>query len=332
MPAPVLDTILTANRARYNTKFAEARHYKPTLEGEAFADLLRNLVAPVVESVHQVRPEATEAVTEALYDTVLDLLAQDFLGPTTRYPAITSGWTHVLPKLGKFLAANPRAVIGAVTNGLYNIAATPGARPGEWLRDLIALDEVCDDVDALLKAGQVCAWRAGLAHYRTDALTLAAELPQPVARLALGLPADDAQPFESILARLHSSPWESPIASLQSPHLKIVKRVGAFRGFGGLFMVPPIVEPAGEHFLVTDGESTWLLTADVFGATFHRMAKPTPSAKVESPFKLNRNGEVSFNRQKQTFSELAQATSSAGNTHTLAVTVPYSHSIYLVSS
>ncbi len=328
--SPVLATVLIANRGRYNAKFAEARHYKPTLEGDVFADLLRTLAAPIVEAVHQTQPDASDAITEVLYDTALDLLAQDFIGPTSRYPAITSGWTHVLPKLGRFLATNPRAVVGAVTNALYNIAATAGARPGEWMRDLIALADVCDDVDTLLKAGQVCAWRAGLAHYRADALILAAELPPPIARLALGLPADDAQPLGSVIGRLRASPWQTPANPISETQLKVVKRVGAFRGFGGLFIVPPIVEPTGEHFLVTDGEGTWLLTADTFGATFHRMAKSVSSAKVESPFKLNRSGEVSVNRLKQGFPELAQATSQAGNANTLAVTVPYSHAVYLV--
>jgi len=327
----IFSQLLLSNRARFNAKFAEARHYKPTLEGEVFAELLRTLVAPIVEAVDQTQPEATEATAETLYDTALDLLAQDFLGPTSRYPAITSGWTHVLPKLGRFLAADPRGVVGAVTNALHNIAVTPGARPGEWMRDLIALAEACADVDTLLKAGQVCAWRAGLAHYRADALILAAELPVPVARLALGLPVDYPQPLEEVISRLRSSPWQLPVGPAQEPQLKLVKRVGAFRGFGGLFIVPPIAEPAGEHFLVTDGEGTWLLTADAFGATFHRITKPVASTKVESPFKLNRNGEVSAQRLKQTFPELGQATSSAGNANTLAVTVPYSHAVYLVA-
>jgi hypothetical protein len=238
-----------------------------------------------------------------------------------------------LPKLARFIAADPQMVVGAVTNALYNIAATPGARPGEWMRDMIGLAELSDDVNTLLNAGQVCSWRAGLAHYRADALSIAETLPSPIARLALGLPADDTQILSSVIQRLQSSPWQSPVinSAIQPTQLKIQKRVGAFRGFGGLFIVPPIVEPAGEHFLVTDGESTWLLTADLFGATFHRSPQVTTSSKPETPFKLNRNGEVNANKVKQTFPELAQSTSHAANAHTLAVTVPYSHAVYLIA-
>jgi hypothetical protein len=334
MPTPILDQTLSANRARYNAKFAEARHYRPRLNGEAFADVLRTLVAPSAEAVYETQPEAVEAVTETLYEVSLDLLAQDFIGPASRYPVIASGWVHVLPKLARFIATDPQGVVGAVTNALYNIATTPGTRPGEWMRDMIRLADLCDTVDTLLQAGQVCSWRAGLAHYRAEALAIAATLPLPVARLALGLPATDTQPIEAVIQRLRSSPWQTPTASEAAPlgQLKIQKRVGAFRGFGGLFIVPPIVEPAGEHFLVTDGESTWLLTADAFGVTFHRSPKTTESSKPETPFKLNRNGEVSANKIKQTFPELVQSTSQAANKHTLAVTVPYSHAVYLVGS
>lgn len=332
MPAHILDQLLTTNRARYNAKFAEARHYKPRLNGEAFAEVLRNLVAPIVETVNQIRTDTAEAVTEALYDISLDLLGQDFIGPASRYPVIASGWTHVLPKLARFIANDPQTVVGSVTNALYNIAATPGARPGEWMRDMIALTDISENVDILLKAGQICSWRAGLTHYRTEALSIAETLPSSIARLTLGMPADDTQRLSAVIQRLQSSPWESPIASTPSAQLKVQKRVGAFRGFGGLFIVPPIVEPAGEHFLVTDGDNTWLLTADLYGATFHRSPQITTSSKPETPFKLNRNGDVSANKVKQSLPELAQSTSHAANAHTLAVTVPYSHAVYLIAA
>ncbi|MGC4075000.1 MAG: hypothetical protein QM760_21375 [Nibricoccus sp.] len=66
------------------------------------------------------------------------------------------------------------------------------------------------------------------------------------------------------------------------------QRVGAFRGFGGLFVSPPTITTSGEHLLVSSDEDAWLLIADTFGATFHRAspdeianavrAKPSPAA------------------------------------------------------
>ncbi len=330
-----LASILTANRARFNTKFAEAKRYRPKLDGEAFADLLRALVAPIVEAVHAAAPDQAFAVTDGLYDISLDLLGQDFFGPNSRYPVIVSGWTHFLPKLARHIANDPRAVVGAVTNALYNLSLTPGARPGEWMRAMIALAEHCENIETLLKVGQVCSWKSGMAHYRADALHLCQTLPPALARLTLGLPADDTQPLDSALSRLRSDPWHRPTPRSDPPHstleLRIVARVGAFRGFGGLFIAPPLVFLSDDHFIVTDGEDTWLLTADIYGATFHRTEAQPGDTKNSAPFKINRAGEINGPKDKRTFPELAQFTSAAANQTTLAVTVPYSHAVYLVA-
>lgn len=330
-----LASALAANRARFNAKFAEARHYKPALDGAAFADILRSLVAPIVEAVHAAAPGSTAAAAEALYDIALDLLAGDFLGPQSRYPVIASGWTHLLPGLARHIAAEPRAVVGAVTNALYNLAAAPGARPGEWMRGMVALADHCENVETLLTVGQIGSWKAGLAHYRADALRLCQTLPPPLARLALGLPADSTQPIDSVLSRLRADPWlhpQSAIGNLKSEiEIEIVKRAGAFRGFGGLFIAPPLVFLSGDHFIVTDGEGAWLLAADLFGATFHRTDAQPGEARNNAPFKINRAGEVSAPNGKRQFPELAQSTSHAANQTTLAVTVPYSHAVYLVA-
>ncbi|HKZ69824.1 MAG TPA: hypothetical protein VJ020_07080, partial [Anaerolineales bacterium] len=327
-----LASALAANRPRFNAGFAEARHYKPALDGGAFADLLRTTVAPIVEAVHTVAPDSTYALTESLYDISLDLLAQDFLGPGARHPVIASGWTHLLPKLARFLAADPRAVVGAVTNALYNISAAPGARPGEWMRDMIALADHCAEVETLLKVGQILSWKSGLAHYRAAALDLLQTLPPALTRLILAIPADDSRPLDSVIDRLRANPWQLLITNNQllNSKLHIVKQVGAFRGFGGLFIAPPVVFPSNDHFIVTDGEGAWLLTADIFGATFHRTTQPDTDSNTESPFTLTPTGEVKTPNDKRHFPELAQSTSHAANATTLAVTVPYSHAVYLV--
>ncbi|MBM4423576.1 MAG: hypothetical protein FJ030_09320 [Chloroflexi bacterium] len=333
MPNALAST-LAANRERFNSKFAAARHYKPALDGDAFADLLRGLVAPIVEAVHALAPDQTFAATDALYDLTLDLLAQDFLGPRSRHPLIASGWAHLLPKFARHIAADPRAIVGAITNALYNISTTPGARPGEWMRDMLALADHCPDSETLLKVGQILSWKSGLAHYRAAALDLCETLPPAVARLTLGFPADSSQPLDSVLRRLRAHPWHRPTLhpSRSTPELGIVARLGAFRGFGGLFIAPPLVFTSGDHFIVTDGEGSWLLTADAFGATFHRTDAQPSTGKTKSPFTIHRSGEVSGPNGKQQFPELTQYTSAAANETTLAVTIPHSHSVHLIAA
>jgi len=326
--------ILEGNRARFNARFAEARRFQPRLDPAAFGGHLRSVVAPLVEAVAREHPDKTADVADVLYDLSLDLLRQEFLGPNSRYPFIVEGWRFLLPRLSRFIAEAPREFAGSVTNALYNLSTTPGARPGEWAASLLQLAEVCPDAPTLLQDGQVAAWRAGMAHYRLSSLDLCRDLPPPVAFTALGLPPQtDHTLLDQLVESLKANPWLRPDSNLQSPasNLQIVSRVGAFRGFGGLFLEPPLVWPADDDFVVRDGEGTWLLMADLFGATFHRADIKAPSLKTSSPFTINKAGSVSFGKTSHAFPELANANSSAGNNTTLAVTTPLSHAVYLIA-
>lgn len=328
--------VLEANRARFNARFAEARRFQPRLDPAAFSDHLRLVVAPLVEAVARERADKAAEVADVLYDLSLDLLGREFIGPNSRRPFIVEGWRFLLPRLSRFVAEAPREFVGSVTNALYNLSITPGARPGEWAASLFRLAEVCPDAPTLMRAGQVAAWRAGMAHYRLTALDLCRDLPSPAALTALGLsPQAEHPPLDTLIESLKANPWLRPDSNLQSPisnyQLRIVSRVGAFRGFGGLFLEPPLVWPADDDFVVSDGKGTWLLVADVFGATFHRADIKAPSLKASSPFTINKAGSVSFGKTSHAFPELANANSSAGNNTTLAVTTPLSHAVYLIA-
>jgi hypothetical protein len=128
-----------------------------------------------------------------------------------------------------------------------------------------------------------------------------------------------------------------PAAALAEPgaprRLQLVRRVGAFRGFGGLFMAPPMVICPSGQFVVSDGTGHWLLCADRFGATFHRSAAPLngPAAMSEPFYRLDTRGKVTRGRHSATFPELAGSQSSAADGATLAVTTPLSHAVYLVA-
>ncbi len=338
MSVPLTGTLaqaLASNRSRFNSKFAAARRYYPKLDADNFGEVLTTLVAPLVEAVAQADSSATEAVAEALYDISLNLVAQEFLGPTSRYPYLIEGWRVLLPRLARFIARDPRQFVGSVTNALYNLSATPGARPHEWAGQMLALADLAPDPDTLLQMGQILAWRAGLAHYRPSALDLARTLEPRLARAALGLP-KDSPPIQTIIKDLLADPWLPPAYAdgkrSKNLELKIVARVGAFRGFGGLFLAPPTVACSDGEFHVSDNDKQWRLTADLFGATFHRAeTMPRATGLKGSPFKLNEGGTVSHGKYTRVFSELESFKSAAYNATTLAVTVSLSNAVYLVA-
>jgi hypothetical protein len=332
--------ILAARRGRFNSQFAEARRYRPALDPNAFADQLTQVIGPVVERVAATRPEQAEAVAESLYELSLDLVGREFLGPNSRYPALAEGWSAVFGQLPERLAESPRAFPGAITNALYNLSTTPGARPRKWMQSVVGLSAACGDVTELLAAAQVAAWRAGLAHYRLSALERCRSLKPNIAGRALGLPAARASSLsknalEVLIDAMMADPWLDPAASTpqDKPRLQIVARVGAFRGFGGLFLAPPSVACPDGQFVASDGEDHWLLFADRFGATFQRAASISKRPpKMGLPyFQLSLEGQLTKGELRARFPELERSQSSAANETTLAVTTPLSHAVYLIA-
>ncbi|MBI5031012.1 MAG: hypothetical protein HZB51_10830 [Chloroflexi bacterium] len=327
--------ILKAERDTLNAKFVEAKLIRPNLDPDAFKEILVATVAPIVQAVDQCTPNATRQVAWALYDLSLDLLGQDFIGANSRYPSIMQGWKYLLPNIPRQISASPRAVIGSITNALYNLSQVPNARPQEWVTSMLTLAPFASDATTFLPAGQIAAWRAGLAHYRKGALELAKKIPPVMARAALGLsPTSETPTIETLVNRLAADPWLNPASIKDQPSgqrsLQVVARVGAFRGFGGLFRTPPTVANLGEHFVVKDDSTSWLLVADCFGATFHRVDGVQPT-KMQSPFRIEKSGKVSCDRYTANFPELADYTSMAANATTLAVTSSLSFAVSLIA-
>ena len=336
MISEVFGRILRSDRSRFNAKFAEARWRRPRLEPEAWAALLRTTVAPIVEAVNQVQPEQTVEAAEALYDLALELMGQEVLGPRAPYGAVVAGWERLLPRLARFVAAAPRQVAGSVTNALYNLSTTPGARPLEWIDLLLGLADACPDAATLLRAGQAAAWRAGLAHFRYDALEIITELATvnlPLASASLGLPADYSAPLEVVIDRLLANPWLSPTAathatsSLAAP-LRLVARVGDFRGLGGEFLTPPVVVGAEGRLVVNEGGRWWWLAADVFGATLQRAPELAVKPQTAVPAKWKALLQAA---KPAGYPHPQSITSVAATDATLAVTSSLSHRVHLLA-
>jgi hypothetical protein len=325
---------LEAGRDRFNALFAQARWDMPRLDADAFANHLGASIAPIVEAVAQTVPEKSDETAEVLFELSLRLVGKEFLGPRSRYPQLADGWDRLLRGLPRLLAAAPRSFAGAVGNALYNLSITPNARPAEWTATMLELGPRCPDLPVFLDAGKVVAWRAGLAHYRDGALDIGAALEPSLARAALGIPAEDQTPLELIVHRLRDDPWLLPAAAGRpapaEKQLRIVARVGAFRGFGGLFLRPPRIALADDELHVTDGESCWLLRADIFGATLHRVGVELPHG-ARTDYSTNPGSPIGAIRRTKSVEELQLRTSFAATRTTLAVTTSLSHAVYLLA-
>lgn len=318
--------VLRASRDQLNARFAEARQRHPSLAGDELMGFLTHVVDPLVSAVAAVCPDRTDAVALVAYETALELVGQRLVGPLARGTAIDATWRCVLPAAARLVAAEPSRAVSSLSNAAHQLEATSGARARTWVDDMMRLATDCATVDELLRVGQVAAWRAGMAHFRQGAIAAAASLPQPLALSAVGASADRG--WTETEAGLRSSEWFDPARpaaareSSTGSSLRTVATVGAFRGFGGVFSVPPRVTHVAGNFHVSSGDECWILTADLYGATFHRVAPggaalPRPLETPPSGVRLPDGPGV--------------VTSVASSATTLAVTRSLTHHVILIA-
>lgn len=329
-----LSGALERGRDRFNAKFAEARVTGLRVEPDELTEHLAHVVAPIVDAVAIAVPEKVDAVTSALFDLSLELLSREYLG---HGGPIEDVWRRLLPDIPTALAAAPRRVAGAMSNAAHQLAHATGARADAWLREMDSMGALFRTADEILAAGQVVAWRAGMAHLRQAALASIPSLRPELATAALGI--DYNADVHMVLERLRVDPWADPsaVARREPPENRprIRARVGAFRGFGGLFHTPPSVILVDRHFLVGDDEATWLLFADVFGATFTRTGNVDVAEDVYDPdpeLRLTESGTVHVGGNMVRLEQLAGASSWASNGDTLVATLPLSHAVWIVSA
>jgi len=310
---------LRAHRGELNARFAMARRRLPALDGAAFGGFLLAAVEPLVAAV----PERERAiVAHAAYDVALELCGQRLAGDGARDGRVGAAWAALLVPAAARIAEKPDVVLSAAANALVQLAAEPGARPDEWAQVMATTSAA--SLDEWLIAGQVAAWRAGLAHYRTSALDAADRLPPALALALVGGGGD----WATVRARLRADPWHVPGETASGP--RVVARVGGFRGFGGLFPVPPVVAGGGDRFLVMSEEDAWVLFADAFGATFHRAGDEDRRAAAGSaPRWKGRRVEVAGTSIEVPVR--GEITSAALAASTLAVTSSHSHALILVA-
>lgn len=269
MLAPPLADFLRSRRADCNARFAAARRRWPRLGAEEFSLFLRDQLSPLALALAEKSPALAPRVLASAYDLGLQLVAEKLAGPSAIHPLGNALWTGLFPRLATLAATAPRRVLGSLVNAAQQLLAHPGARADDWLARLAALAPSCETPDQVLALAQVLAWRAGLAHYRGSALAVADTLPASLALAALDAPVglDWTRVRDAHLRNI----WfgydadQRPVATE-----KLARRIGAFRGFGGHFLVPPTAATNGAHLLVRSGDETWVLLADAFGATLHR--------------------------------------------------------------
>jgi hypothetical protein len=332
MVSDAFASILRSGRSDFNQRFAAARRQFPDLQPDAFSEFLETHVAEIVRAVEVIDDGShVGQVVDIAYDVSLSLIGQKLAGPHRRLSFIDDGWRRIFPKITRLVATDAATLLPAISNALYQLDSSPGARPAEWIDAMERLGPECPDSATLLRLGQLLSWRSGLSHFREPALAIADSLPPTLTKSALNIRTDAE--WSTIRGQLESSPWYDPQKSDLPAPLELMMRIGAFRGFGGLFPTPPLVRSAGDSLYVRSGDDYWLLKADIFGATLHRSSvHESEGGQSSLPDGLQVTGDsISFKGQKRTIPDLDRFTSAAVTSTTLALTSSLTYAIVLLA-
>ena len=328
---PGFTRVLQIRRHAYNYRWKEAVARFPRLESADAESFFVGDLAPLAEAVERLDPDHTEIVCDHAVDVGLKATGLRLLGNRSPTTWVSQLWRSVLPALAAHVITDPAGVLSDLSNATTQFNAFPAARPDQWLRLLRDLGPRTADVAQLRLLGQVLAWRSGLAHYRAGALMAAHQLPEPLRSAALELPIP--QPFDEFVMELEASPWPATQrAALSDPSL--LTTVGAFRGFGGPFLTPPTLATRGTDLIARSGDSNWLITADLFGATLHRIddAGNTAGMNVEPPVQMFGGSAVFADGRLVDLSGSSPITSVVQRNGFVAVSTANSHLIRLVAA
>lgn len=306
---------LAAGRSRFNARVAETRHRHPGFDDTAFAGFLGHALDRVVQAVDAVAPERVYAATIAGYDMALELVAQGLAGPGARQPWVDQVWLELAPRHAQLLAAQPQAVLGALSNAAIQLGQWPQVRVADWLQSMTTLAGAVADLTQLRALGQLLAWRAGMVHYRRGALAAADALPPTLALTALG--ARPTEDWPALRDALLADPWHGasdlPASGVQ---------IGAFSGFGGSFAQPPELRASAEGFVVRSADRHYLLIADRHGAVL----LPASAAEFEG---ASANSVTAPPQHVAALGWPAESLAAMASERTLALSSPFTHAIAL---
>lgn len=310
---------LDGGRSHFNARVVETRHRHPGFDTAAFAGFLAEAVDPVVLAVEAVAAERTNAVVYTAYELALSLVAQGMAGAAARQPWLDRTWRELAPRHAQLISAQPRAMLGALSNAAIQLGQWPQVRVEQWLQRMSALADQVTDLDQLRALGQLLAWRAGMAHYRRGALAAADSLPPALALAALGAPPGSQWP--ALRDALLADPWHTAQGRAHGLPSQGVQ-IGAFTGFGGRFAQPPQVRAEAEGFVVRSVDRHFLLIADIHGAVLLPADEATFKAASARSAVLPAPHRAALGWPDDQLTAVADA-------HTLALSSPYTHAIAL---
>lgn len=326
--------LLEEQRDSCNEKFLLHVSQGSRLDPTVWLRHVRDRIAVVVDAVEEHFPERSRMAFSELYDISLDLFSLGHLRDEGSSLQLLQIWERLLPKLGKFIARDPRRVVGSLCNAVLNTSQTSLQVADQWIECMTRVGPYAETVDQLLNLGKFAAWRCGQAEYRLAALKIAESLPASLLTMTLAptISVPDTE-IHSLIRLSENDPW---ILARAGSHQGIQAALvgGQFVGYGGMFYHPPLVRKLNGDLCVTDRRHVWRIDADSFGFRLHNLELAPEDLKTEiqnqDPM-VDSNGKITWSNNVLLREDLANPTSYASNGSTLAVTIANSFHVFLFS-
>ena len=278
---PALTQALQAGRSQLNARVAEASRAQSGFDQAALNAFICGPLNALVAQAAALDASRCNGLVLAAFNAALALQLRD----KHSQPLLQALWQQLLPTCLPVLLQQPKETLGSLINAALNLAAQPGVRAEEWLQRMLRHASQCADLPQLRGLGQVLAWRAGAAQYRSSALAVLRDFPAALAASVFEM--TPAQSWPDVLQRLEAERWFDP-ANPGVHGLRVVHEVGGFSGWGGTCAAPPQAKNLGEHFVLQSAERYSYLCADAFGAVL------LPSSAEEYAAAQEGQGNVRF--------------------------------------
>ncbi len=331
--------LLEEQRDACNEKFRSRLTQGVRIDVAIWLRHVQERIAKIVDLIDEQLPERSRIALTELYDISLDLFAVGHLSDEGSSIPLLRMWDELLPALGKWIARDPRRVVGCMCNATLKISQSDLQTAHRWIECMKSVGPMADSVEQLLGIGKMAAWRSGLAEYRLAALRIAASLPAAVVVKILDpVVLVSESDVRTLICRMEKDPWclppEGNSYGIQLKNVSGQFLFGQFAGYGGYFFHPPVVYEIEGHLCVTDRKQVWRMDADIFGFRLHKieMAPEELRDRSKNPtVEVDSRGRVSWDGFVSNHPELANASSYACDGTTLAVTIPTSFHVFLLT-
>ncbi|OZG74151.1 hypothetical protein BTA51_03775 [Hahella sp. CCB-MM4] len=268
MKSAALKLFFQAERETCNQMVISVRHQSQLFDTNDLNWFVVNCLDPLMLNLDGQSNQTSFPVAHAGFIHGLELVSLNWIKSDDKRDFVLKAWNEYYPKILNIIQLAPHKVFAETSNLFSHLLGFGHERPLCWLSMMSKVLGELDSYELFKQAGFVCAWMAGLAHFRDTALNQLETMPAPIVRALFDL-SDDID-LKSHLARLRNSRWAKKLSATENgtpSSYCVERRIGRCDLLGGEFPLPPQALNYRGQLLIKSGELAWQLHADAFGST-----------------------------------------------------------------